>query len=586
MSKKLKEKRMSRRSFLFGAGAAAGATAISMAGLTGTVSASAAPPDINWDYEADVVVLGFGFAGQAAALEASNLGASVIVLDKAPREHVGGSSAANKNHDNSFIGPDPETEIKYVTSECWGTVDDPDTIRMMCEENHKLPEWFESLGGTIEWSLRSEPTYPLIPGGKEMGNPGPNGYNNFVALPPEEYLDKFPIPESARSPFQEWMCDLMEERDIPLMCNTAGTELVQDPITKEILGVKALTDLTFTKDFNQLPGGKEIFVKAKKGVVLACGGYEKNHEMLLNFAPHAHSAFVAAYGGPYSTGDGITMAIQVGAKLWHMNKKECHAFACAPASKELGTGMVVNCYATQVAGVPGIMVNRDGKRFYNEYHYAGHSDQTRAWEEFTHAFEATEGYYYSDYRNVPWYYIFDDTTMKGRKLGTSGDHFVRILGIYDWSEDNQAELEKGWIIKGDTLEELANNVVAKNYFGEVVGIDAAGLVETVAKYNEFCAAGEDLDFGRRPSTMLPILTPPFYAMEICDCQTNTDGGPKHNGHCQVLDAFDQPISRLYVAGELGSTYGFLYNGAENIPECSSSGRRAARHAVGLTAWDA
>ncbi|MCL2826220.1 MAG: FAD-binding protein, partial [Eggerthellaceae bacterium] len=84
----------------------------------------------------------------------------------------------------------------------------------------------------------------------------------------------------------------------------------------------------------------------------------------------------------------------------------------------------------------------------------------------------------------------------------------------------------------------------------------------------------------------PLVTPPFYAMEICECQTNTQGGPKHNGDCQVLDALDQPIPRLYVAGELGSIYGCMYNGMQNIPETLSSGIRAARHINTLTAWDA
>jgi succinate dehydrogenase/fumarate reductase flavoprotein subunit len=596
---KKEEKRIARRGFLKGAAiGAAGMAAGALSGCGSPEASGATPtPQViekevikevvakpwlpeKWDYEADIVILGFGFAGQAAAIEASDLGASVIVLDKAPREFVGGSSAANKTHDFSFIGPDVETNIKYVTAECWGTVDDPDTIRMQIEENHKLPQWFESLGGTVTWRRRA-PTYPTIPGGKEMDCEN----NSFAVLPPQEYMDKFPVPDSGRSPFQEWMCDLIEARGIPLMCNTAGTELIQDGATGEILGVKALTDLEFTKDFKQLPGGKEIYVKANKGVILACGGYEVNQEMLTNFAPHPHSGFVTWYGCPFSTGDGVTMATKVGAKLWHMNKKECHSFACAPASKELGGAMNVYCWATQIGDQPGIIVNRDGKRFYNEYHFGGHSDQTRAWDEFTHKNEPDDDYTYCDYRNIPFYFIFDDTTMKNKQLGKN-DRFVQIFNVYQWSKDNQAELEKGWIIKADTLEELAKKIVIKNFHGEVVGMDPQGLVETVARYNEFCAAGKDLDFGRRPDTLLPLATPPFYAMELCDSQTNTQGGPKHNGHCQVLDAYDKPIPRLYVAGELGSIFGHLYNGGENIPEASSGGRRAARHAVSLEPWDA
>ena len=115
-------------------------------------------------------------------------------------------------------------------------------------------------------------------------------------------------------------------------------------------------------------------------------------------------------------------------------------------------------------------------------------------------------------------------------------------------------------------------------------MDAAGLVETVNKYNQYCAAGKDPDFGRRPEILLPVSAPPFYAMEICECQTNTQGGPEHNKYRQTLDADGKPIPRLYSVGELGSIYGFLYNGGGNIPEAYSSGRVAARHAAALTPW--
>ncbi len=74
-------------------------------------------------------------------------------------------------------------------------------------------------------------------------------------------------------------------------------------------------------------------------------------------------------------------------------------------------------------------------------------------------------------------------------------------------------------------------------------------------------------------------------MEICDCQTNTDGGPEHNQFNQTLDQDGKPIPRLYNVGELGSIYGHLYNGAGNIPETYSGGRVAAKHALTLKPWD-
>ena len=116
-------------------------------------------------------------------------------------------------------------------------------------------------------------------------------------------------------------------------------------------------------------------------------------------------------------------------------------------------------------------------------------------------------------------------------------------------------------------------------------MDAAGLVETVNTYNQYCAAGEDLDFGRRPSSLLPLLTPPFYAMEVIDCQTNTMGGPVHNKLAQVIDVDGEPIPRLYAAGEFGSIWGLLYPSGRNVTEALAMGKIAAEHAVTLEPWD-
>jgi len=368
-------------------------------------------------------------------------------------------------------------------------------------------------------------------------------------------------------------------------CATPATELIQDPITKEILGVKALEGVTFADppEFHYT-GGTEIYVKARKAVILACGGYENNEEMLSNFAPHAHSMDVTFYGSPYNTGDGIRMATAVGARLWHMNKKECHSFSCVPLHHELGHARTVYAYGSQIGETASIIVNRDGKRFMNEYFDSGHSDRHHPYDEFEHMLMPADDYDYSDYRNLPMYWIFDDTRMKEGSLARSGQ-WTGIHKIYEWSEDNEAELAKGYFIKADTIEELAQKIVVKDFFGRVVGMDAAGLVETVTKYNQYAAAGKDEDLGRKPSTLIPLSTPPFYAMQVSECQTNTQGGPEYTKNQRTVGVDGQPIPRLYNAGENGSIYGFLYNGAGNVPEAYATGRLAAKDAVTLEPWD-
>ena len=522
-----------------------------------------------WDYEADVVIVGYGGAGACAAIAAHDAGAKVLILEKdtVPR---GGNTGCSGG--GSSIGVTVEGALNYLRAECWGTVADEELLRTYAEETLKNPIWTEQLGGKVCWKASSAWS-PLLPGGGE-GFADPKGsWNIEVDGQRGDGYELF-----------KFYSGCVTARGIEVMLGTPVTELIQDGATKEILGVKALTGVTFTEDFHQEPGGKEIYVKAKKGVILACGGYENNREMHHNFSPFPHSAFVTWYGNPLNTGDGLVMAQRVGAKLWHMNKKEAHSFACVPVSKELGTGICVTAYGAKMKGYWGIYVNRDGKRFMNEYFWSGHSEQHKVYDEFEHKLSPEDDYDYSDYRNIPIYWVFDDITMKAGSLRGTYKQYVGIHKIYEWSEDNSKEVEKGWIIKADTIEELGQKIKIKDFFGRVVGMDAAGLVETVNKYNQYCAAGKDLDFGRRAETLIPISTPPFYAMEVCDCLTNTMGGPQHNKYAQTLDVDEKPIPRLYSAGELGAIFGFLYNG-QNLAEAVAFGRIAGEHAAGLEPWD-
>ena len=117
-----------------------------------------------------------------------------------------------------------------------------------------------------------------------------------------------------------------------------------------------------------------------------------------------------------------------------------------------------------------------------------------------------------------------------------------------------------------------------------MGIDAAGLQQTVAKYNQFCRNGKDDEFGRPKRLLLPIGKPPYYGAELALTCINTQGGPKHNGKAQTLDKEDKPIPRLYTPGELGSFFGFLYPGGSNIAEAIAFGRIAGENASAENPW--
>ena len=172
------------------------------------------------------------------------------------------------------------------------------------------------------------------------------------------------------------------------------------------------------------------------------------------------------------------------------------------------------------------------------------------------------------YPRIPSYAVFDDVTRRrgplhpSYKVGAIRDH-------YEWSLDNSKEVAKGWIKRGKTIRELAKKI----------SVDESMLENAVARYNECCKAGIDTEFGRSRESLEPIEQSPYYAIELRPCLLNTQGGPRRDKEGRVLDTKGKPIPRLYSAGELGSLWGFLYDGGGNLAECLASGRIAGRNAA-------
>jgi succinate dehydrogenase/fumarate reductase flavoprotein subunit len=148
----------------------------------------------------------------------------------------------------------------------------------------------------------------------------------------------------------------------------------------------------------------------------------------------------------------------------------------------------------------------------------------------------------------------------------------------DWGQDNQKALRNGWILQGNTLEELAARIAAHpDGRGEMT---AEVLVRTVARWNEACANKRDPDFDREPQTIGgPLDKPPYYAIPLYPGGPNTKGGLRSNPQRQVLDWDDQPIPRLYTAGEISSVFKFVYQGGGNLAEGIAFGRLAGRNAA-------
>jgi len=301
-------------------------------------------------------------------------------------------------------------------------------------------------------------------------------------------------------------------------------------------------------------------IKAKKGVILACGGYENDDAMKLQYF-EAQPVYPVYLG---NTGDGVKMAQKVGAALWHMwhfHGGYGFKFPDLPfAIRHVWAGP-----RNENRKMIWIAVDRFGKRFMDEYPPAPQDTGTRSLEFYDADIQ--------DFPRIPCYLIFDEA---GRKLGPIGIPIVNDER-YDakWSNDNIAEVNKGWIRKGNSIEDIAGQI----------DVNPKILRATVDHWNSLCAGGEDRDFRRPPKTMVPIATPPFYVVEAWPIVNNTQGGPEHDAKQRVLDPMKQPIPRLYVAGEISSIYGHLYLEAGNITECFVAGKIAGTNAAQEQPWE-
>jgi 3-oxosteroid 1-dehydrogenase len=299
--------------------------------------------------------------------------------------------------------------------------------------------------------------------------------------------------------------------------------------------------------------GKTMSVKASKAVILTTGGFEYDAKAQRSY----FSAFpMVYYGNPDNTGDGMRMAQELGADLWHM--------------PVLGGGLKAKFADFPTAFSIGmnkpnyVILDKTGKRYFNEPKIGGYAGY---WNQIVYDTIA------DTWPRIPSYWIFDETVRTAGTLATTVFGAAGAVKMYEWSKDNSKEIEKGWVVKADTIEELAGKLK----------MDPAALKAEIDKYNASVKAGKDEAFGRDPKLMAAIETAPFYAITAWPGMNNTFGGPRRNAKAQIVDVNGNSIPRLYSAGELGSVYVQYPQGGANIGECIAFGRIAAESAVAETA---
>ena len=477
-----------------------------------------------WDMQADVVVVGFGAAGAATAITAHDLGARVLILEKAPKGQEGGNTrVAAQGYLNTSS---PEKAAAYLTALCGPYTVPESMIRVWADEMGKNNEWVENIGGDPQ-----EHQHPPI--GVE-----------YPELPGSDSVHKFHHGDTLGYSHTWLMFDrAVKDRGIQILYDTPGVELVQDGVSKEILGVQAERD------------GISINVEASRAVVLTCGGFENNQEMIRNYLPGVPYCYTS--GTPYNEGDGIRMAMAVGADLWHMNNYAGPSMALKAPEFRTTFSMLPLHFGSELPGGM-IVVGPDATRFTDEKLKTSHGkvEQNGQWDPLR--------------TPCPMFMIFDHALFSAGPLydKESRSGWNRIVDQYEWSDDNVVELDKGWITKAENILSLAR----------ILNLESTDLVDTVSRWNGICLSGADLDHGRS-LMMSPIETGPFYGIELSPSMLNTQGGPRRNERGQIVRPDNSPIPRLYSSGELGSIYSYLYQGTGNIGECLAFGRISGRNAA-------
>lgn len=522
---------------------------------------------VNWSEETEVIVVGYGGAGAVTAIAAADAGTEVMIMEKqlADTSVSTHHTPSTRMSGGAFICPeDPEKAIQYflglrrIANEP-ADREEEEMIRLLSHRMANNMNWIESIGGIIGGIESQSPTFKHMD--LKVGSVGHRAATydaDFPEIPGSETIRVFWVEKTEKyrhgAAFFKTLTDAVEKRNISVLWGTPGEHLVvEQGAIRGVIG----------KNKN----GKTVAVKAKRGVVLTCGGFEYSDFLKKNYLRPLPIEF---YGNPGNTGEGINMCLEVGAAMWHMN---CISYRVTMKFPDHPIAL-----GTQHHSQMSIFVDKRGSRFSNERFKA-------------HAFGyELAGYdcYAMCYPRVPCYWIFDE---KRRQLGSLASRHgacnppggVKGPIHYIWSEDNLAEIDRGWVWKANTIEELGH-IIAKDPDNDGL-LDIQNFKATVERYNKICRDGEDVDFHRPKSSLGSLEDPPYYAVKLWPGGPNTQGGPMRNIRCQVLRPDKTPISRLYACGELGSFFGMLYNGGGNIGEIIAMGTLAGENVAEEKIWE-
>ncbi len=540
---------MTRRSFVAGAAGVGAAGAAGLAGRSalakessatgdsapgGTKDGKAGLPewlepepmidenDIDEVVDADVVVCGGGNAGLFAACSAAENGAKTVMLEQFPENSGSGirddlGAYNSKCQQEAGCHLDPVEMGSYLAQNAsWFN-------------NMRLFDvWVRESGETLDWyaDRLAEAGYGLV---------------HQLVDPPADQERSFSTRVGV-----DWGTDGIE------MGSTENNgQYILNPYAEKI-GVDCRWEtklIKLEKDGDRVTGcigqkadGSYLRVNASKGVILCCGGYLGNPDMMAALQPAVSNVTVYNWTWPGTNGDGIKAGLWAGAAMDPAHSVSSWEQGLVPPDETVAQAQADEFVETFWLGpLPYLRVNLDGNRFMNE---------SAQFDSLGHALQYQPGHTAIQVFDSSWKEDAQQFNVYGAHRYFPYDNGVAPLFTIDYVESvMQPQIDQGLIVKADTIEELA----------EGIGVPAENLRATVDRYNELCDKGVDEDFGKPAYRMSKVDEPPFYAARFAQQGSHTMDGLLINEDMQVLDADMNPIPGLYAAGDnaggyLGITY--------------------------------
>ncbi|MBP2057203.1 succinate dehydrogenase/fumarate reductase flavoprotein subunit [Lactobacillus colini] len=476
--------------------------------------------NMKWNAAYDVLVLGFGGAGATAARFAADHGSKVLLVDAAPYGHEGGNTRYSAQH------------------------------IAMAHNRKKIGKYYDQLAKPYNYSKKTMNAY--LDGFVNM----PAYMKKYLGVEPyiwsrdwqkddqldhKDHLCEYPEFEGSET----FDFALVHNRDFDAELWKLLRQKVVDRKDKIDIWLNSRATKLLTQN-NQVIGAvvqrnhHDYYIYATQGIVLATGGFENNAQMQQDYL---HVTKLTPLGSLYNRGDGIKMASDIGAQLWHMANYE--SLGIVPsyviAEEDGKRGRQIGGWKNVKSGSI-FAVSNDGTRFMRED------------AKFRHGHIYDHGEY-----NLPRAYdnawlIFDEKQYQ-KFVDEKNSANARYSSI----------LEK--IVSANSLTELA----------KLTSLPQSNLSQSIKLFNKFAEDGSDIEFNRDPSSMEPFTGKKLFAIKLAPAILNTQGGTKHNEKAQVLNNDDKPIDHLYCAGELGGMCVNRYQGGGNLAECLIFGKIAGEN---------